>query len=76
MEDGMRGCVFVDGENFRHSIVELFPSFNEADYLPNGDWAKLFDWIVEKFIEGEGNRIRTYWYVIITGRMSRAGCRG
>jgi len=72
----MRVCVFVDGENFRHSIVELFPSFNEADYLPNGDWAKLFDWIVEKSIEGEGNRIRTYWYVIITGRMSRAGCRG
>lgn len=28
-------CVFVDGENFRYSIIELFKQeFDKADYLP------------------------------------------
>jgi hypothetical protein len=41
-----RVCVFVDGENFRHSIGELFNDFNRADYLPkNADWGELFDWL-------------------------------
>jgi len=62
----MKVCVFVDGENFRHSIVELFPHFKQEDYLPKtADWTSLFDWIVkEATITGE--RIRTYWYVIKT----------
>jgi len=60
----MRVCVFVDGENFRHSIVELFPDFKQEDYLPkSANWAKLFDWIVKGAVE-DGERIRTYWYVI------------
>jgi len=60
----MKACVFVDGENFRHSIVDLFPEFRQADYLPKiADWARLFDWIVENVVE-DGERIRTYWYVI------------
>ena len=59
-----RICVFVDGENFRHSIVGLFEHFNRNDYLPKkAKWAQLFD----HFIDGTnigGERIRTYWYVI------------
>jgi len=60
----MKACVFVDGENFRHTIVDLFPQFRQEDYLPtNATWSQLFDWLVtESFANGE--RIRTYWYVI------------
>lgn len=58
-------CIFVDGENFRHSIVELFwGKFNEADYLPKqADWTGFFDWIAEQCSPAP-QRIRTYWYVI------------
>ena len=60
----MKACVFIDGENFRHSIVELFPQFQQEDYLPKSAlWTNLFDWIV-KSVDGNGERIRTYWYVI------------
>jgi len=63
----MRVCVFVDGENFRHSIVDLFsPQFQQEDYLPkSADWASLFDWIVKNVVDN-GERVRTYWYVIKT----------
>jgi uncharacterized LabA/DUF88 family protein len=57
-------CVFVDGENFRHSIVDLFPQFHQEDYLPKlANWTNLFDWIV-KSVDENGERIRTYWYVV------------
>lgn len=60
----MKACVFVDGENFRHTIVKLFPQFQQEKYLPkNATWAELFDWLVNQVCEG-GQRIRTYWYVI------------
>jgi hypothetical protein len=60
----LRACIFIDGENFRHSIVELFTTFRREDYLPKeADWTGLFDWIVEK-AAGGNDRIRTYWYVI------------
>jgi len=62
----MKVCMFVDGENFRHSIVELFrpPQFYQEDYLPkHANWSDLFNWIVSTAIDG-GERIRTYWYVI------------
>lgn len=60
----MKVCVFVDGENFRHSIVELFTEFHQEDYLPkSANWTSLFDWIVNSAVEN-GERIRTYWYVI------------
>jgi len=60
----MRACIFVDGENFRHSIVELFPQFRQEDYLPkSAKWTNLFDWIVRNVVEN-GERLRTYWYVI------------
>lgn len=59
-----RVCVFVDGENFRHSIVNLFEGFSQSDYLPaNADWAGLFDWLVQE-VSGDGRRVRTYWYVV------------
>lgn len=59
-----RVCVFVDGENFRHSIVDLFPKFQEADYLPKqAEWTQLFDWITSKCADSP-QRVRTYWYVI------------
>jgi len=57
-------CVFVDGENFRKSIVSLFEEFRQTDYLPkNADWATFFDWLVSQASDG-GERVRTYWYVI------------
>lgn len=61
---GKRVCVFVDGENFRHTIVNLFEQFDPNDYLPKkANWDRLFDWIVGR-VEAESERIRTYWYVI------------
>jgi hypothetical protein len=61
----MRVCVFVDGENLRHSIVDLFNGFDPRDYLPKtADWGNLFDSFVEKATSGEGKRMRTYWYVV------------
>ncbi len=60
-----RACVFVDGENFRYSIVNLFKDkFDQRDYLPKqADWGRLFDWIVSEAVP-QAERIRTYWYVI------------
>ena len=38
----MKACIFVDGENFRHSIVDLFDKFQREDYLPKtADWTGL-----------------------------------
>jgi hypothetical protein len=55
--------VFVDGENFRHAIVNLFDHFDRDDYLRRkADWDALFDWIVSR-VEPDGERVRTYWYV-------------
>lgn len=59
-----RVCVFVDGENFRHSIGDLFESFKRNDYLPKeANWGELFDWFVGK-VTDQGERVRTYWYVV------------
>lgn len=59
-----RVCIFVDGENFRHSIVDLFEQFNQYDYLPKkADWNKLFDYFVS-CAASEGEKVRTYWYVV------------
>ncbi|MBI4085524.1 MAG: hypothetical protein HY432_03420, partial [Candidatus Liptonbacteria bacterium] len=60
-------CIFVDGENLRHSIEDLFPypSFDKRDYLPKrADWTKFFDSIASEAIESDSERIRTYWYAI------------
>ncbi len=61
---GKRVCVFVDGENFRHTICDLFDSFDPKDYLPRrARWADFYDWLVEKASPG-AERVRTYWYTI------------
>jgi len=59
-----RGCIFVDGENLRHSLLALFPSeFRPDDYLPrNADWAGLFDHLTKE--ARATTRLRTYWYVV------------
>lgn len=63
-----RVCVFVDGENLRHSIVNAFEHqglFERQDYLPKmGKWAEFYDWIVDEIVGPSGRRLRTYWYVI------------
>ena len=61
----MRVCVFVDGENLRHSIVELFDTFDQRDYLPKAaEWGTLFDSFVNVATDAKGDRLRTYWYVV------------
>jgi uncharacterized LabA/DUF88 family protein len=57
-------CIFVDGENLRHSLIDLFESdFNPSDYLPRAaDWEDFFNGVVAK---GDAEmRLRTYWYVV------------
>ena len=68
----MKSCVFVDGENLRYTIKNLFSPhrFDEKDYLPkNADWTKFYDNIVQKVEDSSSHierltRIRTYWYVV------------
>ena len=66
----MKACIFLDGENFRHSLTKLFPeSFNPLDYLPkDADWTGFFDWVAEESMREagmhNGRRLRTYWYVV------------
>ena len=66
----IRCCVFVDGENLRHAIVDLFTgAFAPKDYLPKrADWAGFFDWLVTKAVQelttASSERVRTYWYAV------------
>lgn len=55
----MKACIFVDGENFRYSIKDLFGSY---DYLPTCNWAGLFDSIATDAYNAE--RLRVYWYTV------------
>lgn len=62
-----RVCVFVDGENLRHAIVDLFESegFRREDYLPKtAKWQAFFDWIVAEVGGPGAERVRTYWYTL------------
>lgn len=59
-----RACVFVDGENFRYSIADLFDRFNPSKYLPKGRWEEFFEWLVQEAGGSNVRRLRTYWYVI------------
>ena len=65
---GKRVCVFVDGENLRHSILDAFKDqglFERSEYLPaTAKWAEFYDWIVDEIAGPSGSRLRTYWYVI------------
>ncbi len=54
-----RACVFVDGENFRHTIIDLFEDFDKTEYLPKtAKWSDLFDWFVTR-VAGGAERVRT-----------------
>lgn len=64
MLNSKKVCIFVDGENLRHSICDLFPTFNRPDYLPKANWGKFFDWISESVVGPDCDRIRTYWYSV------------
>lgn len=65
MNNEKRVCIFVDGENLRHAIGELFPSFDKRSYLPKSDWTKFFDWVAREAMGSEDvERIRTYWYTV------------
>ena len=62
-----RACIFVDGENFRFSLVDLFAtgeySFTREDYLPQTDWYQFFVGLAWRF---DCDLLRTYWYVVDT----------
>ena len=60
-----RGCIFIDGENLRHSICDLFTGiFSRNDYLPKlADWSGWFDWLIDQTC-GPARRVRAYWYVV------------
>lgn len=66
--DTVKCCVFVDGENLRHTIVKLFrDEFDQNNHLPDADWGALHDWLVHEATEGrpaDVERVRSYWYVI------------
>lgn len=58
-----RACIFVDGENLRYALLDLFPGqFRREDYLPDADWGGFFDSLVS--MVGAKTRVRAYWYVI------------
>jgi uncharacterized LabA/DUF88 family protein len=63
-----KACVFVDGENLRHSLIDVFADdgiFRPRDYLPAmADWAEFFDWVVLIATAGTHQRLRTYWFVV------------
>lgn len=66
-----RACIFIDGENLRFSVKELFPKdYKNAHYLPMADWKLFFETInllsaKEMGIEESSLKIlRSYWYVI------------
>lgn len=63
MINNKRVCIFVDGENLRHSLVELFQIENR-EYIPKGNWDGFFDWISIKAAGQDADRVRTYWYVV------------
>ena len=67
----MRVCVFVDGENLRLAINDLYSAqFDKNEYLPkNANWSVLYDDITFKAFNQvdprqKGIRLRTYWYVV------------
>ena len=60
----MQACVFIDGENLRYSLIDLFADdFAPSDYLPRkAAWDQFFDHVVS--LSPADNRLRAYWYVV------------
>ena len=53
-----RICVFVDGENFRHSIVDLFNEFRQEDYLPkSAKWKDFYEFLTNKVDRSVGGLV-------------------
>lgn len=64
-------CIFIDGENLRHSIKGLFPDhYNNTHYYPFADWDLFIKAIVQltsrkiNLNADHAKLIRCYWYVI------------
>ena len=59
-----RVCIFVDGENFRFSLGNLFRDgtyrFRAHDYLPEADWHGFFQALCAR---PGWELVRVYWYV-------------
>ena len=59
-----RVCIFVDGENFRYSLGNLFCdgtyTFKVQDYLPDADWHGFFQSLCTR---PGWELVRVYWYV-------------
>lgn len=57
-------CIFVDGENLRFAIIDLFGGlFRPDDYLPKAKWGEFYNWLAQE-VSPSSERVRTYWYVI------------
>lgn len=60
-----RVCVFVDGENFRHSLGDLFQGgrydYRKEDYLPEANWRHFYLSLIKR---SGWELVRVYWYVI------------
>ena len=61
-----RVCIFVDGENFRHSLASLFKGtpqiYKKEDYLPEANWLGFYKSLINDRPGWE--LVRVYWYVI------------
>ena len=66
MNHQTRVCVFVDGENLRHSIIGLFPNeFNPNAYLPKqAKWEDFYKHLATASAGENASLLRAYWYVI------------
>lgn len=66
----MKACIFNDGENFRHTICDLFAGdlFAKKRYLPGqADWTGFFNHLARRVAleaEVETMLARVYWYVV------------
>jgi len=59
-------CIFVDGENLRHSIVDLFLGvFDKENFLPkNALWNDFFTSLTTRLTSPSLGLLRTYWYIV------------
>lgn len=58
----MKACIFIDGENFRHSLLALFPELRKS-YLPkNANWSELLAYLADQAYDSQ--LLRTYWYTV------------
>jgi uncharacterized LabA/DUF88 family protein len=62
-----RVAIFIDGENFRYTLRDLFPSA-PWKYLPTIDWQKFLNLMLDEcravYDDDRLKLLRCYWYVI------------